>query len=65
MEIKNADVKGHLNGGFEIGGFKMFNFTSLEIVGLSLKVELGVERDEYLENFWQVRGMSHIDFEDI
>ena len=65
MEIRETHLKGHLNGGLEIGKFQMFNFTNIEIQGLSVRFELGVQRDQNNEAHWQVVGASQIDFHDL
>jgi hypothetical protein len=58
LEIKDTHLKGHLNGGLEIGKFQMFNFTNIEIEGLSVRFELGVQRDANNEAHWKVVGAS-------
>lgn len=65
MEIKNTHVKGHLTGGLEIGKFQMFNFTNVEIQGLSMRFELGIHKDKNNQAYWQVVGASSIDFHDL
>lgn len=65
LDIKKTHVKGHLTGGFQIGKFKMFNFTNFEITGLSLHLELGIQKDQKNNSIWQVVGASNIDFDDI
>lgn len=45
IEIKDTHLKGHLTGGLEIGKFQMFNFTNIEIIGLSMNFEFGIKND--------------------
>ena len=65
MEIKGTHLKGHLNGGLEIGKFQMFNFTNIEVQGLTLRLELGIQRDPDNDVRWYVVGASQIDFDDL
>jgi hypothetical protein len=45
MEIKGTHLKGHLTGGLEVGKFQMFNFTNIEVQGLDMRLELGIQKD--------------------
>lgn len=65
MEIGGTHLKGHLTGGLEIGKFQMFNFTNIEIQGLYVRFELGIENDANNKPHWRVVGASQIDFDDL
>jgi len=58
VQLKNTHLKGHLTGGLQIGKFQMFNFTNIEMMGLSLNFEFGIKREADNSAHWQLIGAS-------
>lgn len=66
LELSQMSVIGHVTGGLELGPLQVFNFTELSVSNLLLRLELGVVHDATNPGgFWQVQGLSAIDFEDM
>jgi hypothetical protein len=66
FNVSDVDVVAHITGGLEAGHLQMFNFTELEITGLSMSFEVGIIADHQNNTaFWQVQGASNIDFENL
>ena len=65
FEISNADLEGQPIGGFQFANLQMFNLTQVRFTGLRMKIEVSVNRDDNLTEYWQVAGASEIDFADL